>query len=242
MTQPRRRDGKFAGMARSEGKPLDAPVGLQDEDLQRVTEKFGVPVEQVIRDHAISHVLAGISASNKADVIFFGGTALSRTHITEGRLSEDIDLIAIGNREEACRKINETVERSLVRIYGRVSWRPRFDPNDDVTAAVAVTSDSVQIKIQLLNRQGYEPWPTEERSIEQRYSDVHPASLVVPTRDAFIGWKTASWLDRAASRDLYDLNALAESGGYTSESVGCSDVTDRRGCRRPHGCSKRRRT
>ena len=59
------------------------------------TNDFGVSVEQVRRDHAISHVLSALSPLDVADsIIFFGGTALSRTLLPRLRLSEDIEVIS----------------------------------------------------------------------------------------------------------------------------------------------------
>src|SRR6476620_4673064 len=37
----------------------------------------------------------------------------------------------------------------------------------------------------LLTAIGYPRWPTEQATLEQRYSDVNPAVLLVPTRAAF---------------------------------------------------------
>ncbi len=56
-------------------------------------------------------------------------------------------------------------------------------------------------------------------TIEQRYSDVSPAQLYVPTIESFAGWKTSAWFDRRAARDLYDLWALAERGHLTPEAA-----------------------
>jgi predicted nucleotidyltransferase component of viral defense system len=56
---------------------------------------LGVAEAQVRRDHAISHILAALSRHRSEDLIFFGGTALSRTYLLDKRLSEDIDLIAV---------------------------------------------------------------------------------------------------------------------------------------------------
>jgi predicted nucleotidyltransferase component of viral defense system len=90
-------------------------------DLAREAERFGVSDEQVRRDHAISHVLAAISERRADDVIFFGGTALSRTHLVHARLSEDIDLIALGPRAEVADRLTRTVNGGLLRTHGRLS-------------------------------------------------------------------------------------------------------------------------
>ena len=71
---------------------MTSPTGLQSLDLNRVRLAFGVADTQVRRDHAVSYVLAALSRSYRDDLIFFGGTALSRTHLVDERLSEDIVL------------------------------------------------------------------------------------------------------------------------------------------------------
>ncbi|GAA1680127.1 hypothetical protein GCM10009765_31640 [Fodinicola feengrottensis] len=68
------------------------------------------------------------------------------------------------------------------------------------------------VRIQLLSATGYPRWPTEEVNLVQRYSDAGPARLVVPTAPGFAAAKATAWYDRRASRDLWDLWALAVRG------------------------------
>ena len=194
-------------------------TGLSREDLAREADRFGVSDEQVRRDHAISHVLAVVSEEFADEVIFFGGTALSRTHLVHARLSEDIDLLASTPRAELADRLTKAISSRLLRTLGRVSWNPGFTLHDDVQPAVLETSEGIAIKIQLLGAKGYARWPVEMRPIEQRYRDVRPATLRVPTITSFAGWKTDAWFARRASRDLYDLWALAETGAIDADAV-----------------------
>lgn len=194
-------------------------LGLQRDDLERVARIFNVDESQILRDHAISHVLAALSTEMPHELLFFGGTALSRTHRVNGRLSEDIDLIALTDRTGAIPRFKSVVERSLQRVHGRVTWTSDFSAKDDVSPALATTPDGVSLKVQLLGSAGYTIWPSEVRPLTQRYADAPPAQMRVPTRDAFIGWKTTAWIDRRASRDLWDLWALSEAGPFTDETV-----------------------
>ena len=73
------------------------PSGLRRDEATTVAQQFGVALEQVHRDHLISSILAALQA-HAGEVIFFGGTALARTYLPAGRLSEDIDLIAVTDR------------------------------------------------------------------------------------------------------------------------------------------------
>jgi predicted nucleotidyltransferase component of viral defense system len=194
--------------------------GPDDSEARAVADTFGVAIEQVRRDHLISHVLAALSAAYRDQLIFFGGTALARTHLPAGRLSEDIDLIATGNRRETAAAIEQTLDRALRRSHGRVSWSPGLTAVPDTAAAVLFAEDGrLAVRVQLLDHLGYPPWPTELHAIEQRYADAAPAVLRVPTAPAFAAWKTVAWHDRGAPRDLWDLWALAQRGEITKRAT-----------------------
>lgn len=195
-------------------------AGRDTATMQEVADQFGVAAEQVRRDHLISHILSALSRELPEQVIFFGGTALARTHLPAGRLSEDIDLIAVGERTPTAASIERVLATALRRSHGRIQWAPALSAVRDTQPAVLMTGDrELAVRIQLLSRIGYEPWPTEQRAIVQRYADVTPASLRVPTLDAFVAWKTAAWQDRAAPRDLYDLWALSRIGAMNATSA-----------------------
>jgi transposase InsO family protein len=70
------------------------------DERDSLATQFGVAAEQVERDHLISHLLAFLSRRFGDRIHFIGGTALARTHLPDGRLSEDIDLIALGDRKQ----------------------------------------------------------------------------------------------------------------------------------------------
>ncbi|KHK99602.1 hypothetical protein LK09_01775 [Microbacterium mangrovi] len=190
---------------------------LDPAEQLAVEERFGVAAEQVVRDHVISHALAAIASVGTDDVVFFGGTALSRIHLAVVRLSEDIDLIARSDRGEVADKIEAAIVTRFRRTFGTVTFTPRIrDTRHPNTAVMQVGTTRVQI--QLLGSEGYPDWPTEIVDIEQRYSDAQPARLRVLTPAAFVASKLSSWNDRAAPRDLYDLWALAVAGKIDAEA------------------------
>jgi hypothetical protein len=117
------------------------PVGLQPDDLIRVMSAFGVAETQVRRDHAVSHILATLSQHHRDDLIFFGGTALSRTYLVDERLSEDIDLIATVPRNDLANALIQDIGIGLARTHGRITWTPPWSPSSDIEPAIAVTAD-----------------------------------------------------------------------------------------------------
>ncbi len=201
---------------RDEARPV--PGLLVDGERLAIEARFGVDSEQVVRDHAISHALAAIASLGTDDIIFFGGTALSRTHLTELRLSEDIDLIALGDRREIGDRIESVITRQLQRTLGAVIFAPRIRDTRQPEPSVMEVGD-IRVQIQLLSSEGYPAWPTEVVEIDQRYSDAAPALLRVFTPAAFVASKLSSWSDRMAPRDLYDLWAMAEAGMIDGEAA-----------------------
>lgn len=185
---------------------------LDPEEADSVRQRFGVDDRQVQRDHLVSLLLAALSVHARDDLVFFGGTALARTHLPHVRLSEDLDLLAVGERAALARRLEPVLASSVRRGYGQLRWLPPLSSTTDVESASLVAEDGLAVRIQLLAGTSYAPWPTEMRTLIQRYSDAPPARLRVPTLPAFAAWKTATWADRGLPRDLYDLWALAELG------------------------------
>lgn len=193
---------------------------LDVTERDTVAATFGVASAQIERDYVLSLLLAVLGQRFADDVTFFGGTALARTHLPAGRLSEDIDLIAAARpRKELAAELDAVLPSALRRDYGRLTWRPALSDVRDIEPANLIDDQGLVIKVQLLRPDGYPRWPTEVRSLEQRYSTVRPATLRVPTLPAFTAWKTVAWCDRRAPRDLWDLWALARIGAISEEAA-----------------------
>ena len=218
-----RRDsaGRFAFKRHAEADvelPAPVPGVLDNGDLRAMQDHFGVSEEQVRRDHAISHALAALTSIGTDEFVFFGGTALSRTHLPGLRLSEDIDLIALGGRTETAGRIQAALHNGLRRTLGAPSFSPPLPETRHPEPSVMQVGSST-IQIQLLSSSGYPNWPTEVAELEQRYRDAPPAQLRVLTPAAFVVAKLSSWSDRGAPRDLYDLWAMAVEGMIDERAV-----------------------
>ncbi|WP_425271204.1 nucleotidyl transferase AbiEii/AbiGii toxin family protein [Mycobacterium gastri] len=181
--------------------------------------QFGVTVEQVERDHLISHLLAFLSRDFGDRIHFIGGTALARTYLPDGRLSEDIDLIAIDDRKTVAAEMDAALPRALARTHGRLVLDPALSTVRDTRSAVLRTAAGLSVRLQLLSARDRTAWPTKRRSLVQRYADAPTAKLWVPTLPAFAASKTATWTDRHAPRDLWDLWALNGIGAIDAAAV-----------------------
>ena len=135
----------------SKAAPVPGP-----EELAATSALYGVAEEQVRRDHLIGHVPASIAAAS-ADVVFFGGTALARTHLTDpargGRLSEDIDLWSVSRRATA-ELLEGAIPRGLRREFPGTAFAVRPTEVRAVDPAQLVTPDGLRLRIQLLDANG----------------------------------------------------------------------------------------
>jgi hypothetical protein len=182
------------------------------DERDEIARFFGVAPEQVERDHLISYVLAFLSANFGERIQFIGGTALARTHLPDGRLSEDVDLIALDDRKAVAADLDAALPRALARTHGRLTLDPPLIGLADADAAMLRSAAGISVRIQLLSARDRVLWPTKRRNLEQRYRDAPAAELIVPTLPAFAASKTATWADRRAPRDLWDLWALSRIG------------------------------
>ena len=145
--------GEFAAaeQARSSAREPRTMAAVSNKDLQAVADDFGVALEQVRRDHAVSHILSALSRSEAAaHFTFYGGTALSRTLLPRLRLSEDIDLIADTDRTTTAQTIDHAIETHLARTHGDVTWEPRLSATRGTESAVLRLRSGVLIKVQMM--------------------------------------------------------------------------------------------
>jgi predicted nucleotidyltransferase component of viral defense system len=192
-------------------------VNIDERD--QVAQQFGVAPEQVERDHLISYLLGFLSERFGDRIHFIGGTALARTHLPNGRLSEDIELIAVDIRSAVAEELDDALPRAVARTHGRLTLEPSFRRVADTVPVAVSTVDGTAVKIQLLSSHDRIVWPSERRLLEQRYGDAPAAELIVPTLPAFAASKTATWADRSAPRDLWDLWALSGIGAIDETAL-----------------------
>lgn len=192
---------------------------LDPAEAATVAAQFGVSELQVRRDHLISHLLVVLGRRFTDDVVFFGGTALARTYLPAGRLSEDLDLITIPPRAQIVAEVERALATGVRREYGQLSWVPSLTAVTGSAPATLRSRDGLQVRVQLLDPLGYPRWPTALTLLHERYPDVPATTLRVPTLASFAAAKTAAWHDRRAARDLYDLWGLAGLGALDAEAA-----------------------
>ena len=143
--------------------------GLDADEASAVALSFGVALEQVRRDHLVSLILASLQPAAD-ELVFFGGTALARSYLPAGRLSEDIDLISTSDRRYMSDRVTHLIARGLRSRYGSITWSRALMDVREVEPVILTTGSGISVRIQLLTADGYSAWPTTPTDLEQRYS------------------------------------------------------------------------
>ncbi len=195
------------------------------DEVKDYATLFGTPVESVLKDHAISHVLHGlsqvISDSEKASVVFYGGTALNRTLLHDFRLSEDIDLI-VESYPEWIETMKSVVQDYMRNEFPDAHWE-RESTYDGVWTVHLVCTQNTEVQVQCVKPRArweyYKPHLVTA-PVKLRYSDLpESAEFMVPNSDAFVAMKLCAWIDRYTPRDLADLAELANHGYITRSAL-----------------------
>lgn len=189
--------------------------------------ELGVAEPQIRLDHVLSHLLRGLGDIDDDNLVFLGGTVLCRTHLTIPpwtRLSEDLDLLVLGERSAAAERYEQALPVAIRREFPDASWllSPRM-ARPPVPALFRAGGATVRIQL-LSTGEGWASWtrvPRERRPVALRYPDM-PGSvdLLVPTLEGFAAMKLVAWEDRRAERDLFDLAGLTTRGAFTAETSG----------------------
>lgn len=196
---------------------------LHPAQVARWAQRFGVADAHVRLDHLLSHIILVIGQLDEGDLVFYGGTALCRTHLTVPpwlRLSEDLDLLIVGNPHTVNARLEVGLPRELRREFPTRSWAVAPDAVRAPSPAL-LSADGLNVRVQMLPATaGWAAWrhvPTKRQPVDLRYEDLPEAvDLLVPTVHGFAAMKLAAWEDRHAPRDLFDLAGLITRDAFTT--------------------------
>jgi predicted nucleotidyltransferase component of viral defense system len=178
---------------------------------------MGTAESQIRKDHLVSHLLHGLEGYE--GFVFFGGTALNRTHVQRRRLSEDIDLYRTYGSPAGPDDLTAWLASATRRDYPDL----RIDPagtRGDALYFVA-RGDDLSVNIQIVGpRHERSRLPVAAHPVDLRYSDLPPSvEIVVPTLESFAAMKVVAYEDRLAPRDLFDLGSLEDVGAINAEAL-----------------------
>ena len=193
--------------------------------LAKLAHAAGVPERTQEKDYVLAWLLAAMSASGDAGLVFKGGTALRRCYFRGYRYSEDLDFTTVATEMRApflsfasawCRWIGEEAGIRAeatpdTRNPARRVWIGYQGPLGSFRSAEIKLDVATDERILLAPR---------SRPLLSEYSDLPDQRFAVSTYDLAEIWaeKVRSLIQRSEPRDVYDLVALARSDATLPKS------------------------
>ena len=203
--------------------------------IAAAARETGVPYESLLKDHALSYLVAGIASvpELRSRIVFKGGTALRKCYFPDYRYSHDLAFSTRDHRNSSADEFLPLLGRACsiaeesTTQFGAYSLSPRIAPHrsdhpqDQLDFRVDVsfpTGAHDALKVEITQR---EPivFDTPELPILHGFAGEHlDATIAVYSLDEILVEKlrgllqvraaieTRGWTNRA--RDLYDLHTL----------------------------------
>ena len=150
-----------------------------------------------------------------------GGTAINLFVRDMPRLSVDLDLVFPDHtlpREEALRRINEAIRKSVVRLK-KQGFQTRVPASTDAgETKLLVRQGAIEVKVEVNFVMRGTVRPVRMASLTQNARDTLQADLEIPvvSLEDVYGGKLVAALDRQHPRDLFDVLQLFAHEGITA--------------------------
>ena len=155
-----------------------------------------------------------------------GGTALNLFVQDTPRLSVDIDVVFVPHtlgRDQALRAIGDELAAAQARIEALGFNAALRKANEGNEAKLFVSSPDAQVKVEVNFVFRGTVLPPERRSLTSAAQQMFSANVEVPvlTPPELYGSKLVAALDRQHPRDLFDMQLLLASAGWTEPLLDC---------------------
>jgi predicted nucleotidyltransferase component of viral defense system len=176
---------------------------IRDIEVRNRARRLGVDAGLIRKDHVLNHVLAGIAA-DPGDLVFRGGTALSRAHWPDFRISEDLDFVTEGKLMQGSELVTRAVGKAAQGTGHDL--RVEFDNPDSSWMRAIIRWDEALVSVDL-NRAERPRLPTDLCDLDLPYSDLadEPSQIDVVALEEILADKLYMLDDRQEPRDLFDL-------------------------------------
>jgi len=188
-----------------DGDPL-----ITKSDIFRISREKGLPAGIIEKEYILSIFLERIAKSD-SNLIFKGGTALSKFYLDYYRLSEDLDFTYTGNEIKNAIEAIHTISASL-----GYKIKDENETEGSYTAKIKYLGplqypNFIKIDISLREKLIFEPRAMTARSF---YADVEPFTIKVYDLREITAEKVRTLIQRKKPRDYFDLWYILKNKNY----------------------------
>ncbi|PIN81139.1 hypothetical protein COV11_02585 [Candidatus Woesearchaeota archaeon CG10_big_fil_rev_8_21_14_0_10_30_7] len=185
-------------------------------ELKRIAAKKKIALSVVEKDYAITWVLYSLSKTEfKQYFIFKGGTALRKIYFPDWRYSEDLDFTIPkkfneNELKEIINKINSFLSENVGITLNIKSLHLNPEYAQIKIQFLGPLNNKNTIKIDLSFNEPIISTPNN-KNIHSEYSDKEKNNLLVYSLEEILAEKIRSILQRAKTRDYYDVWKILKS-------------------------------
>ncbi|MBS3159359.1 nucleotidyl transferase AbiEii/AbiGii toxin family protein [Candidatus Woesearchaeota archaeon] len=179
-------------------------------ELKRIAAKQRIALSVVEKDYALTWVLYGLSKTEfKKYFVFKGGTAIRKIYFPDWRYSEDLDFTLPKKfNDEELREVIDKINIFLTEMAGITLNIKSLHSNPEYAQIkiqfLGPLNNKNTIKLDLSFNEPIILTP-KNKDIHSEYSDKEKRSLLVYPLEEILAEKIRSILQRAKTRDYYDV-------------------------------------
>lgn len=180
---------------------MDGGPLISKSDIFRIARKKGFPAGTIEKEYFLTIFLEQIARFD-SNLIFKGGTALSKAYLDYYRLSEDLDFTYVGN------EIKTAIE-TVHDICGHLNLEIKDEnqTQDSYTAQIKFVGplqylNYIKIDVSMREKLIFKPKTVEVHSL---YADINPFKVQVYDLNEITAEKIRAMIQRKKPRDYFDV-------------------------------------
>lgn len=189
---------------------MEGTLMITSNELKRIAAKQKVALGVIEKDYALTWVLCGLSKTEfKKNFVFKGGTALRKIYFPEWRYSEDLDFtISKKFSDDKLREVIDKINSYLLEKAGIILNIKSLHSNPEYAQIkiqfLGPLNNKNTIKLDLSFNEPIILIPKNKQVLSE-YSDKEKHNLLVYPLEEILAEKIRSILQRAKTRDYYDI-------------------------------------
>lgn len=190
---------------------------IPEREIKEQARAFGVPTSTIERDYVQNWFLTSLRPINMA---LKGGTGIRKVFIEDYRFSDDLDFTLLGSVDA------DTLRTAVIDAMVRVRDESGIQFEDEIGFRQTRNGFKATTRFRILHRGSTSPikidldltgsdseqilLPVSDRRVFHHYSDGLETAITSYTLEEIMAEKIRSIFQRTRSRDLYDIDQLAD--------------------------------
>lgn len=194
---------------------MDGGTLITRADILRIARRKGFPAGTIEKEYILTLFLAQITGLN-SNLIFKGGTALSKVYLDYYRISEDLDFTYIGNDMNSAIETIHTISKNL-----NLEIKDENETSKSYNAEIKFTGplqyqNFIKIDISMRENLIFEP---KMVNINTFYDEIEPFTVRVFDLREILAEKIRTLIQRSKPRDYFDVWFIMENKNFDKDEI-----------------------